>query len=56
LLTASKIAEDDRVGPVVEETLCEFQNGIVPEWEEVTGKGLGEDFVGFGQAGVLYWE
>jgi hypothetical protein len=29
---------------------CEFQNGIVPEWEKVTGKGLDEDFVGLGQA------
>jgi hypothetical protein len=24
-----------------------FQNGIVPEWEGVTERGFGEDFVGF---------
>jgi hypothetical protein len=39
---------------------CEFQNGIVPEWEEVTGKSLGEDFVGLAQArssilGITGW-
>jgi hypothetical protein len=33
----------------------EFQNGIVPEWEMVTGLGLSEDFVGFalGSSSIL---
>jgi hypothetical protein len=33
----------------------EFRNGTVPEWEMVTGLGLGEVFVGFarGRSSIL---
>src|SRR5271170_3813689 len=35
---------------------CQFQNGIVPEWEKVTGKGYMKILWGLGKRVVLYWE